>query len=115
MTDADKLAIVRGVHGAIFIAMVTSVFVVVYAGASGSVGPWLWLPLGLLGIESAVLLVNGMRCPLTALAIRYGAEKGYTFDTYLPERVARHTFWFFGSLMFLGVSLLAARWLGWLG
>ena len=51
----------------------------------------------------------------TALAVSYGAEKGYAFDTFLPERVTRHTFRFFGSLMLLGLVLLALRWVGAIG
>jgi hypothetical protein len=58
---------------------------------------------------------NGFRCPLTALAVRYGAEKGYAFDTFLPERVTRYTFRVFGTLMGVGLVLLALRWVGALG
>ena len=55
---------------------------------------------------------NGFKCPFTALAVRYGARTGHVFDSFLPERLTRYTFWFFGSLMAAGLLLLAARWLG---
>jgi hypothetical protein len=47
--------------------------------------------------------------------VRYGAEQGYAFDTFLPERATRHTFRFFGTLMLVGLVLLALRWLVVLG
>jgi len=110
--DARRLALVRGIHTVIYIVMATSTFVLVYAGLTGSRGWWLWVALALLGTETVVFAGNGMRCPLTALAVSYGAEKGYAFDTFLPERVTRHTFRFFGSLMLFGLVLLALRWVG---
>jgi len=115
MSDARRLALVRGVHTAIYIGMVASIFVLLYAGATGYVGLWLWVALVLLAVETVVFVGNGMKCPLTALAVRYGAKTGYAFDTFLPERFTRHTFRFFGSLMLFGLVLLAMRWAGALG
>jgi hypothetical protein len=103
---------VRGIHTVIYLAMAASTMALVYAGFTGSSGTWLWVAMALLGIETVVFAGNGMKCPLTALAVSYGAEKGYAFDTFLPERATRHTFRFFGSLMLIGVVLLALRWLG---
>lgn len=112
MTDAQKLAAVRLVHTAIYLVMAISTFVLVYAGITGQIGPWLVAALLLLAIEVVVFVGNGWKCPLTALAVRYGAERGYVLDTYLPESVMRHTFWFFTSVMLLGLVLLALRWSG---
>ena len=44
----------------------------------------------LLGIETVLFADNGMKCPLTALAVSYGAEKGCAFDTFLPGLATRH-------------------------
>ncbi|ODT51216.1 hypothetical protein [Devosia sp. 63-57] len=115
MTDASKLAAVRLVHTIIYVAMALSTFALVYAGLSGNMGPWLMVPLTLLAIEVVVFVGNGFKCPLTALAVRYGAVRGYAFDTYFPESVMRHTFWFFTSLMVLGLVLLGLRWAGLIG
>ena len=49
------------------------------------------------------------------VAVRYGAEKGWAFDTFLPERATQYTFRFFGSLMLLDLVLLALRWAGAIG
>lgn len=115
MSDARILALVRGVHSTVYITMVASIFLLLYAGATGYVGPWLWVALGLLAIEAAVFAVNGLKCPLTVLAVRYGATAGYAFDTILTERTIRYTFRFFSGLMVIGPVLLALRWAGVLG
>lgn len=115
MNRAQTLALARFVHTAIYLVMAVSVFVLLYAGITGAAGWWLWTALALLAVESAVFLGNGLKSPLTALAVQYGAEKGYAFDTFLPERATRYTFRFFGTLMVIGLALLALRWIGILG
>lgn len=115
MSDSQALALVRAVHTVIYLVMAAATFVLLYAGITGAEGLLLWIALVLLGIESIVYFGNGMRCPLTELAVRYGAEKGYALDTFLPERVTRYTFNFFGTLMVTGLLLLILRCLGALG
>jgi hypothetical protein len=112
MTDNQWLALIRALHTTIYLVMAASTFVLLYAGVTGSQGTWLWITLVLLGVEVVVFLGNGMRCPLTALAVRYGAETGYVFDTFLPERATRYTFTFFGTILVVGLGLLVLRWVG---
>ncbi|MFI4933602.1 MAG: hypothetical protein ACHP7N_03205 [Caulobacterales bacterium] len=112
MSDAQRLALVRGVHTAIYLVMVAATFVVLYAGVSGARGAWLWPALGLVSVESAVFVGGGFKCPLSALAVKYGATTGELFDTFIPERLTRYTFRVFGPLIAVGLVLLAARWLG---
>ncbi|MDR3472075.1 MAG: hypothetical protein P4M09_10340 [Devosia sp.] len=113
--DAQRLVLIRTVHTAIYVMMAVSTFALVYAGLTGQRGWWLWLALVLLAIESAVFAGGGFKCPLTTLAVSYGATTGHVFDTFLPERATRYTFRFFGSLMVLGLALLTLRWLGIIG
>lgn len=115
-SDSPRLlALVRALHTAVYVVMVAAVFALLYAGVTGYQGPALWAALGLLAVETVVFVGNGFACPLTALAVRYGAEKGYAFDTFLPERVTRHTFRFFGSLMVVGLVMLGLRAAGVMG
>lgn len=109
MKHAKALALVRAIHTVIYLIMVTAIGVLLYAGITGYTGVWLWMALTLLTIETLVFFGNGMKCPLTALAVHYGAQKGYAFDTFLPESITRHTFWFFGFLTVVGVVLLCLR------
>jgi len=115
MEKARALLLVRWIHTLIYVVMVASIAVLLYGGIAGYDGPWLWGALGLLAAETVVFLGNGLRCPLTALAVRYGAEKGHAFDTLLPERFTRYTFRFFGTLMAFGLLLMVLRWIGILG
>ncbi len=110
--DARMLAVIRWVHTIIYVVMAASTFVLLYAGLTGATGVWLWIALGLLAIESVVFVGNGMKCPLTAMAVEHGATSGGVLDTFLPERATRYTFRFFGSIMVVGLALLAARWTG---
>jgi hypothetical protein len=112
MTDSKPLAVIRAVHTVLYMVMAASTLVLLYCGVAGVSGPLFWVALALLSVETVVFVGNGMKCPLTALAVKYGAEKGYAFDTFLPERFTRYTFRFFGTLMGFGLLLLVLRWLG---
>ena len=43
-------------------------------------------------INGLALLLNHMRCPLTTLAEKLGAEKGSVTDIFLPQWMARNVF-----------------------
>lgn len=114
MSDAQRLAMVRAVHTAIYLLMASCVLAMLYAGFVGAHGAWVWTATGLVVVESLVFVGSGMKCPLTAVAVRYGAGKGGLFDTFLPERITRHTMRVFGPLVLFAFGMLAARW-AWLG
>jgi len=105
----QKLFAVRAVHTVIYILMAISVVYILVSAIAGRSGPALFVALGLVTIEIVVFVASGMRCPLTALARKLGAQKGYAFDTFLPEMVAKHTFWFFGALLAIGLGLWLLR------
>lgn len=112
MTDARRLAIIRAVHTAIYLVNAGAILVIDYAGLTGRTGPWLPVALGLAAIEVVVFVGSGMRCPLTAVAVRYGASHGTVFDTFLPEALTRNTLRIFVPLLLVGLLLLGARWSG---
>ena len=112
MTDAQRLTWVRALHTAIYVVMAASSVFVLYAAIAGVHGPWLWTAAGLVLIESVVFLGNGLKCPLTAVAARYAGPAGGVSETFLPERLTRHTFKVFGPIIVVGFVLLAARLLG---
>ncbi len=66
--------------------------------------------IGIVLVEVLVLVVNGMRCPLTGVAARYTADRRDNFDIYLPEWLARHNKTVFGLLYLAGVLFTIARW-----
>lgn len=109
---AKVLWLIRSVHTVIFVLMAGSVFFILYCGSFGITGPLLFASLGLVAIEAVVFISNKRKCPLTALAQKYGADKGYVFDSFFPERLTRYTFPFFTSLLLSGLSMLVANRVG---
>lgn len=69
---------------------------------------------GLVLIEALVLVFNGWRCPLTAVAARYTDDRRDNFDIYLPEWLARHIKVIFSVLYVAGLFAAVGRWKGWL-
>jgi hypothetical protein len=109
MSDARMLFLIRTFHTTIYLILAVSVVFLLVAALLGYVGPLLLVALLLISIEVIVFVASGMKCPLTDLAKKYGAEKGYAFDTFLPEALTKYTFRFFGVLLVLGLILLALR------
>ena len=70
--------------------------------------------IGFVLIEVAILVVNGMRCPLTAVAARYTDDRRDNFDIYLPLWLARYNKLIFGWLFVAGIVFTIARWVGWI-
>lgn len=60
--------------------------------------------------EVLILLANRWRCPLTAVAARYTADRRHNFDIYLPEWLAHYNKLIFGALYVAGLALLAWSW-----
>ena len=115
MTRTQALQWVRAIHTVIYVVMAGASFAILYAGVTGVHGGWLWLACGLVAAETVVFTASGLRCPLTAIAVRNGATRLGVSDTFLPERLTRHTFHFFAPLIVLATLLLAGRalWFGW--
>ena len=108
LRSSRVLALIRSVHTIVYVVMAASVFAIFYAGVTGASGAWFWIPGQLVAIEVAVFVGNGMKCPMSAMAVRHGAIVGH--DTFLPERLTRHTLQFFGPLIGVSVVLVLARW-----
>jgi hypothetical protein len=66
--------------------------------------------IGVVMIEVAILAANRMRCPLTAVAARYTADRQDNFDIYLPLWVARYNKQIFGTLFAIDVLWTVAAW-----
>jgi len=61
-----------------------------------------WILIGLVTVEVLILLANGFRCPLTAVAARYTDDRRDNFDIYLPLWLARYNKQIFGTLFVVG-------------
>jgi len=69
-----------------------------------------WL-IGIVFVEVAILLANGWRCPLTAVAARFTEERHDNFDIYLPEWLAKYNKLIFGVIFCLGLAFALFQWL----
>jgi len=67
---------IKLLHTVIFWVLSVCVLYSLFSGISGHITVWTWVAVGLVLIESLVLMVSGWTCPLTLLAERLGAERG---------------------------------------
>jgi hypothetical protein len=67
--------------------------------------------IGVVLVEVVVLMANGFRCPLTAVAARYTSDRRPNFDIYLPMWIARYNKQVFGSLFVAGIVPTLLQWL----
>jgi len=72
---------------------------------------WALLAALVVACEVAILVLNGMKCPLTPIAARYTSDRRDNFDIYLPLFVARYNKQIFGTLYVAGLVFLFVRWI----
>jgi hypothetical protein len=107
--EVQKLVFVKTLHTAIWAIMVAAICCILYAGLSGAVTTVTYISVGLMVFEGVALVVGRGSCPLTPIARQYSDSQKANFDIYLPEWVARHNKTIFGTLLVIGLVLLAFR------
>jgi uncharacterized membrane protein len=108
-SDASALRRIKLVHTAIWAFFAGSILAIPVCAALDRYKAALVL-ICIVLLEVLILVVNGMRCPLTGVAARYTADRRDNFDIYLPEWLARHNKTVFGLLYVLGSIFAIARW-----
>jgi hypothetical protein len=102
----SSLALIKLVHTIVWAFLACAIAVLPYLMLRRPrLAKWL---LAILLIESLVVTINGMRCPLTNLAARYTTEQRANFDIYLPIWLAKYNVvifgaWFAADLLFAAV------------
>ena len=112
--SAHSLRTVKAIHTvawAFFAGCILALPVAAWRGAFGVAT----VLIGVVLLEVLILIVNGMRCPLTDVAARFTDDRRDNFDIYLPLWLARHNKLVFGWLFVAGLVFTLARWLGRLG
>ena len=107
-----RLRTVKALHTVVWAVLagcVLAIPVLAWRGAFVAAG----VAVGIVLVETAVLGLNGGRCPLTDVAARYTADRRANFDIYLPAWLARWNKAIFGSLFVLGTAY--AAWRAWGG
>jgi hypothetical protein len=92
MPNTSKVFILRVVHSVIFWIMVACLLYILYCAVARRYDWTLVVALGFIFVEGVALAVNRFRCPLTALAERWGAGHGAITDMFLPGWLASNTF-----------------------
>lgn len=108
MVPKTKLRAVKLVHTLAWAFFASAILLIPVATLKDSWNASLLL-IGIVGVECAILAVNGMRCPLTAIAARYTEDRAPNFDIYLPVWLARYNKEIFGALFLLGIMFTIAR------
>ncbi len=109
MRKEAALKAVKVVHTVIWAFFVVCIF-------GAPVAAWLgnfrmaWIFVGLVAVESLVLLLNKWSCPLTGVAARYTSRREDNFDIYLPLWLARNNKNVFAPLYVLGAVYVAWAW-----
>jgi hypothetical protein len=103
--DTHLLALIRGVHTAVWFSIESSVGYLLWSGAAGRSDRRAAAAAAVVAGECLVFAGNGFRCPLTGLAEAAGASSGSVTDIYLPR-------WFARNLPAIHVPLLLL--IGWL-
>jgi hypothetical protein len=98
--------IVHTIVWAFFVACIAGIYAFAAAGRFRAAG----VMAGIVAVEVAVLMLNGMKCPLTPLAARYTDEHAPNFDIYLPRWLAKYNKEIFGTLYLGGVAYALALW-----
>lgn len=108
-SEASALRIIKLVHTVVWVFFAGSIFAIPVSAALEEHRAAFVL-IGIVFVEVLILVVNGMRCPLTGVAARYTDDRRDNFDIYLPEWLARHNQTVFGVLYVLGIIFAIARW-----
>lgn len=105
------LKTIKLIHTLIWAIMAAAVFYIFYAGLTNTSGTLLTICIILLIIETLTLLFNKWTCPLTPLARKYTLDTKDNFDIYLPNWLAKHNKFIFGTLFVIGIILVIFNWL----
>jgi hypothetical protein len=110
ITAVGRLRLIRTVHTVawtFFVACIAAIPVLAWARRFDLALVFI----GIVAVEAVVIVVNGWRCPLTAVAARYTDDRRANFDIYLPEWLARYNKEIFGSLFGAGILFTIVLWL----
>lgn len=106
MSDKSKLILIKSLHSIIWLIMASASFYILYSGITNTTSILLWISIGLLGIETLILLFNKWTCPLTPIARKYTTNRQPDFDIYLPKVIAKHNKQIFGTIFVIGLILV---------
>ena len=109
LDDSKKLILVKVAHTAIWAVFVAAIFYVLFAGIFDRVRLLVWICIGLIFVECAILLIYKWKCPFTLLGQKYTSNHEVGFDIFLPAWLAKYNKVIFGGLFIVGLILVFWR------
>ncbi|MCL2408905.1 MAG: hypothetical protein FWC96_04730 [Oscillospiraceae bacterium] len=109
MRNNTKLILIKLLHTAIWCVMAAAVFYILHAGIFDRINLLVWFCVGLIFVETIVLLIFKWKCPLTLLGRKYTDNTGVGFDIFLPVWLAKNNKLIFSCLFTVGLVLVLWR------
>ena len=103
--------LIKSIHTLVWIFFNVVIFYLFYAVVIGRIDKWVWICLGLIGLEMITLLLFKMMCPLTIMARKYSDSTKDNFDIYLPNWLARYNKLIYSSIVSIILIILFLRWI----
>jgi hypothetical protein len=100
---------IKVVHTVIFWILSLCVAYALFSALTKHITRWTWVAVGLVLIESVVLMLSGWTCPLTLLAERHGAIRGSIADLFLPKPLSDRIFPVCGTAYAVALVILVWR------
>ncbi len=89
--DGERnLAAIKGAHTLVWFSIEACMGYLLWSGFARRSDRRAGVAAAVVAGEAAVFVGNGLRCPLTGMAERHGAESGSVTDLYLPRWFAHH-------------------------
>ena len=104
-----SIAFIKAAHTAVFIVLSVLLVAVAYEVFTDRITDVTWIGVTMFLAEGIVLVMNGGRCPLTAMAEKLGSPHGQITDTLLPKWFADRVFQVYGVLFVTSLVVLAVR------
>jgi len=86
----SRLTLIKLVHTLVWLFFNVVIFYLFYAVVTGKIDKWVWICLSLIALETVILVLFKMMCPLTVMARKYSDSTKDNFDIYLPVWLARY-------------------------
>ena len=104
-----SIAFIKAAHTAVFVVLSALLVAVAYEVFADRITGVTWIGVTMFLAEGIVLIMNGWRCPLTAMAEKLGSPHGQITDTLLPKWFADRVFQVYGVLFAGSLVVLVVR------
>ncbi|MFZ1786341.1 MAG: hypothetical protein WAU23_14140 [Ferruginibacter sp.] len=108
-SGSSKLISIKIVHTLIWLFFNGVIIYLFYAVIVNRIDKWVWIGIGFILLETIVLLIFKLKCPLTVWARKYSNSQKHNFDIYLPEWLATYNKEIYSALFTVFLLMLLYR------